>query len=167
MKLVFFFLLTLLIGSNETLLNSDVKVIDIDKKVINLNKINIIKDSVLVVLWHYRCSPCIKELNELQEMQIHRKIQVVVVAINLNNQFSEEILLIRKQGWVFDFYFDDKKELQEYLISNKLMRKEQFYKSDKSDTYLISVPQSYLFIKRKLVANKMIIRNKKLMFEDI
>ena len=134
--------------------NKDLTLIDSKKKEINLNKIELHKDSVLIVLWHFRCSPCIKELDYLKEMQSQKNIQIIVVGINLGFAFDEEINLIKKHEWPFSFYFDSKNELQDYLISNNLMRKDQYFKNSSNGRYTIGVPQAYLFVKKKFVSNK-------------
>jgi hypothetical protein len=153
------FIIPFLLLTNQSLFNKDLILIDSNKKEINLNEIELQKDSVLIVLWHFRCSPCIKELDDLKRMQINRNVQVIAVGINLGFAFDEEITLIKKHGWPFSFYFDANTELQEYLIRNNLMRRDKLFKNSGTGRYTIAVPQAYLFVKQKFVTNKVTVEH--------
>lgn len=140
--------------TGQNLFNKDIILIDSGKKEINLNTIDLQNDSVLILLWHFRCSPCIRELDYLKEMKNHKNIQVIAVGINLGFAFDEEINLVKKHEWPFSFYFDSRKELQDYLISNKMMRADKYFKNASNGRYTIAVPQAYLFVKKKFVTNR-------------
>ncbi|MBK7030410.1 MAG: redoxin domain-containing protein [Bacteroidales bacterium] len=161
---ILLFIVPFLLLTNLGLFNKDLILIDSNKKEVNLNEIDLQKDSVLIVLWHFRCSPCIRELDQLKEMHSQKNIQIMAVGINLGYSFDEEINLIKKHDWPFSFYFDSGKELQDYLIAHNLMRKDKYFKNKNNDRYTIAVPQAYLFVKGKFISNKVTIENKCIKF---
>jgi hypothetical protein len=130
--------------SGNAIFTENVFVKDFNGKAVNLKEIEITKDTVMVFIWCKTCGACVKRLNTLKNSQTR---QIIAIAITENDSVEKEKLIIAKNNWTFNLYYDQHQNSIKYLVEKKYMKN---YKME-GGKYRFGYPQIFMFVKDQFV----------------
>lgn len=137
----------------DTLPNSifteDVLVRDTTGATINLRNLLTTKDTVMIFVWCKHCGSCISRLDWFNTSLKQSKYQIIAITINGAEGMRDEMEMIKKRNWPFQFFFD-----QDQNVAKFFHRKAYYHSpASRSSIGFYAFPNVFMFVKGDLLCN--------------